>query len=105
MFEVQVHAYGRPIVQHGPAQGLPDFPKHKWVKITSRPIGLERAKELADEQLYHAVVTPWQTAKTVYDNGKPPSLPDGWLKADDYSHLPELIKRAVQKGRMKQLHE
>lgn len=79
-YEVSVHEYGRPMVQRGPMAGCRDFPTHKWTRITPKPLGLVRATALADEQPLHAVVTPWQTAGTVYDNGKAPGLPDGWLK-------------------------
>jgi hypothetical protein len=82
MFEVQTHEYGRPIVQHGPAAGLPDFPQHRWTRITPRPIGLERARALADAQDRHAVVCAWMTAGNIYDNGKQPAIPAGWLPAD-----------------------
>lgn len=80
-YEVSIHAYGRPIVKRGPCQGLPDWPKHQWGRITPRPIGLESAKKLADAQDCHATVNVWQDAQVAYDNGKAPRLPEGWLPA------------------------
>jgi len=80
MYEVAIRGHGCPIVKHGPCEGLPDWPTHKWIRITSRPIGIKRAKRLADEQDCHAVVCIWQTAEKVYDNGKEPYLPEGWVK-------------------------
>jgi hypothetical protein len=81
MFEVAIHGYGKPIVRRGAAEGLPDFPKHTWTRITPRPIGRGRAVNLAADHPFHAVVTVWQSSETVYDNGKAPYLPDGWVSA------------------------
>lgn len=81
-YEVATHEYGRPIVKHGPCAGLPDWPRHKWTRVTPRPIGLARAKAIADAQDKHAVVCVWQTAGNVYDNGKSPALPVGWLAVE-----------------------
>ncbi len=77
-YEVATREHGCPIVRRGPAEGLPDWPRSKWTRITNRPIGLTRALALADAQDRHAVVSVWQTAKMVYDNGKPPAVPEGW---------------------------
>lgn len=81
MYEVATHAHGRPVVKRGPMEGLPNFEQHKWTRITARPVGLDRAKALADAQDGHAVVCEWQTTKKVYDNGKAPTLPEGWKPA------------------------
>lgn len=83
MYEVAIHAYGRKrIMRDCPAQGLLEWPQHKWTCITRRPLGLEKAKALADAQSCHAVVMVWQTAEKAYDNGKAPSVPAGWYPAD-----------------------
>ncbi len=81
MYEVAIHGYGRPIIKRGPMAGCVGFEEHKWTRITARPIGLKRAKELADSQECHSVVLPWMSAGKVYDNGKEPHLPDGWRPA------------------------
>ena len=82
MYEVNLHYHGRRLItRDGPAHGLLEFPQHKWVRITARPIGLARAKTLADAQSQHAAVNVWRTAETVYDNGKPPAVPEGWWPA------------------------
>ena len=82
MYEVAIHSYGRRLItRDGPCQGLLEWPQHNWSRITSRPIGLARAKALADSQNQHAVVCVWMTAEKVHDNGKAPSVPDGWWPA------------------------
>lgn len=82
MFEVSTHAYGRKLITRDcPAQGLLEWPQNKWTRITSRPIGLARAKALADAQEHHATVQVWMTAEVVYDNGKAPAIPQGWYPA------------------------
>jgi len=82
MYEVNVHYHGRPVVRRGPMEGVLDWPRHKWVKITTRPIGFSRAKALADAQPEHAVVTPWLTAGVVYSNDKAAGIPEGWYPPD-----------------------
>lgn len=83
MYEVAIHHYGRKLItRDGPAQGLLEWPQHQWGRITPRPIGLKRAKELADAQDTHATVQVWMTAaEVVYSNGKAPKVPDGWYPA------------------------
>ena len=79
MYEVAIHGYGRRLIRRdGPAQGLLEWPQHTWSRITPRPIGLARAKTLADAQANHATVQAWMTADKVYDNGKAPEIPAGW---------------------------
>jgi hypothetical protein len=79
MYEVATHAYGRRLItRDGPCQGLLEWPQHQWARITARPIGLARAKALADAQDTHATVQFWMTAEVVYDNGKAPIVPAGW---------------------------
>lgn len=79
MYEVATHEYGRKLItRDGPAQGLLEWPHHRWGRITPRPLGLARAKALADAQPIHATVQFWMTAEKVYDNGKPPGIPAGW---------------------------
>lgn len=79
MYEVSIHHHGRKMITSDcPAQGLLEWPQHKWVRITARPIGLARAKALADAQDTHATVQPWMTAEVVYSNGKAPLVPTGW---------------------------
>lgn len=83
MYEVAIHQYGRRLItRDGPAQGLLEWPAHTWTRITPRPVGLARAKALADAQPGHAAVTVWQTADKVHDNGKRPTVPPGWWPAD-----------------------
>jgi hypothetical protein len=83
MYEVAIHHYGRrPITRDGPCQGLLEWPDHRWGRITPRPVGLKRAKALADAQETHATVQPWMTADVVYSNGKAPKVPAGWYPAD-----------------------
>lgn len=77
MYEVAIRSHGSPIVRRGPAEGLPDFPRSKWARITPRPIGLARARRLADAQEHHAVVCVWNTDEKVHDNGKPPAPLEG----------------------------
>ncbi len=77
-YEVQVHGFGRPLCKSGPMSGCYGYPTHTWTRITLRPIGLTRAKHLADAQPHRAVVAPWMETKIVYDNGKAPYTPDGW---------------------------
>lgn len=82
MYEVAIHGYGRRLITRaGPCQGLLEWPQHQWARITPRPIGLARAKALADAQSQHATVQVWMTAEKVYDNGKEPAIPDGWWPA------------------------
>jgi hypothetical protein len=78
-YEVSVHSYGRPMIRRGPMAGCRDFPQHKWQRINARPLGLKKAIALAESQAGRAVVTPWQQAGAVYDNGKEPAVPEGWL--------------------------
>lgn len=80
MYEVAIHNHG--LVQVGgglnnPCEGL-RVSKHEWKRITPRPVGLARAKALADEQPGHATVTTWSSSEVAYDNGKAPHLPAGW---------------------------
>lgn len=83
MYEVAVHAYGRELCKKdGPCQGLLNWPKHKWTSITPRPLGLARAKALADSHPHHATVCVWQSAEVAYDNGKAPEVPPGWYPVD-----------------------
>lgn len=83
MHEVAIHHYGRRLItRDGPAQGLLEWPQHQWSRITPRPLGFARAKALADAQPMHAVVCLWSCADKVYDNGKPPAIPDGWWPAE-----------------------
>lgn len=83
MYEVAIHQHGRKrITKDCPAQGLLEWPQHKWTRITNRPIGLARARALADQQEIHATVQVWQTSEVVYSNGKKPGVPAGWLPAD-----------------------
>lgn len=82
-YEVSIHFYGRRLItRDGPCGGLLEWPEHKWTRITNRPIGLERAKKLADEQSQHATVQLWQTADKIYDNGKAPAVPAGWYSPE-----------------------
>ena len=83
MYEVAVHRYGRKLItRDGPTRGLLEWPQHVWVRITPRPIGLARAKALANAQDTHATVQIWMSADKVYDNDKPALVPDGWYQAD-----------------------
>lgn len=85
-YEVSIHFYGRRLItRDGPCQGLLEWPEHKWTRITQRPIGLARAKALADAQSQHAVVCVWQTAEKAHDNGKNPAVPAGWWPAEAQS--------------------
>lgn len=77
-YEVSVHYYGRPMITRGPMGGCRDFPQHKWVRVNVRPLGLARAIALAKVQPIRAVVAPWETAGSVFDNGKPSGVPEGW---------------------------
>jgi hypothetical protein len=61
--------------------GCFDFPQHKHALITPRPVGIKRAKQLADAQDVHARVVPWMSSGVVYENGKNPGLPEGWKPA------------------------
>ena len=82
MYEVAIHHYGRRLItRDGPAQGLLEWPQHMWARITPRPIGLARAKKLADEQSTHATVQIWLSADKVHDNRKKPAVPEGWWPA------------------------
>jgi hypothetical protein len=83
MYEVAIHRYGRRLItRDGPCQGLLEWPQHSWTRITVRPVGLAKAKELADAQDTHATVQPWMEAGVVYSNGKAPLVPAGWYSAD-----------------------
>jgi hypothetical protein len=82
MYEVATHHHGRRLItRDGPAQGLLEWPEHRWATITPRPLGLARAKALADQQETHATVQVWQTADVAYSNGKAPQVPAGWYPA------------------------
>ena len=83
-YEVAIHEYGRKrITSDCPAQGLLEWPKHRWTRITKRPLGLESAKKLADAQAIHAVVCVWSSAETVHSNAKAPGIPTGWEPASE----------------------
>jgi len=83
MYQVSTHEHGsKRITRDCPAQGLLEWPQHIWTTITPRPVGLAKAKALAEAAPHHAVVNVWKTAEKVYDNGKPPAIPQGW-------HAPE----------------
>lgn len=84
MYEVAIHLHGKRMVEGGinnPCAGLL-VPKHQWLRVNARPLGLARAKALADAQDCHAVVTEWSGAEKFHDNGKPPRVPSGWWPAD-----------------------
>ncbi len=82
-YQVHVHGYGRRLItRDGPSQGLLEWPAHTWAVISTRPMGLQAAVALANEQPQHAVVTLWMDAEKLYDNGKPPALPAGWYPAE-----------------------
>jgi hypothetical protein len=82
MYEVAIHHYGRKLITSDcPAQGLLEWPQHKWARITPRPIGLKRAIALADAQDTHATVQVWMSGMPEdkkHDNGKPALVPAGW---------------------------
>lgn len=78
MYDVFIHGRGRKVVRNGPMQGVLDFPANHWERLTSRPLGFDRAKQLADLQDCHAVVAVYSTSQKIYDNGKPPYVPQGW---------------------------
>lgn len=80
-YEVAIHWHGRRLVQNGPAEGLLNWPEHKWTRVTRRPVGLRKAQALADSLPVRAVVCLWGTAQKVYDNGKAPGVPLGWWPA------------------------
>ena len=90
MYEVTIHSHGRPVVKNGPMAGCLEWPKHQWTCITPRLMGLAKAKALADAQECHAVVTRRNSSETVYDNGKPPALPDGWYPPE--AEVPDWTK-------------
>lgn len=78
-YEVSTRAYGRKrITRDGPCQGLLEWPASVWTRITPRPVGLTRARALADAQATHATVQPWGAADVVYDNGVAAQVPAGW---------------------------
>jgi hypothetical protein len=82
-YEVAIHGYGRKrITRDCPAQGLLEWPQHQWQRITPRPVGIAKARELADAQACHATVQVWMTAEKIYDNGRAPRVPDGWYPAE-----------------------
>lgn len=58
-----------------------------WTRITPRPLGLARAKALADAQPFRAVVCVWHTAEKVHDNGKPARIPAGTWRPDARSAM------------------
>ena len=79
MYEVHTRQSGRKMISNGgPCDGLLERTKHKWTKITRRPIGLKRAIALADAQPTKAVVLVWDSSEKVHDNNKPATVPDGW---------------------------
>ena len=83
MYEVAIHFYGRKLITSNcAAQGLLEWPQHDWRRITPRPVGLARAKALADAQAQHAAVCVWMTTDKAYDNGKSPAVPQGWYPPD-----------------------
>ena len=82
---------------NNPCEGLL-VRKVVWHKITRRPLGLARAKRLADEQPHHAVVCEWGSARVFYDNGKPARLPEGWWPEDAYSALDPRRRAALKDG-------
>lgn len=72
-YEVNAHKYGRPIIRKDcPMQGLPELPKHQWIRLNNRPMALDNAISLAKTCEYHTVVNEWFTTKIVFDNGKEP---------------------------------
>jgi hypothetical protein len=82
-YQVHVHGYGRKLITSNcPAQGLLEWPQHVWGVISTRPMGLKAAIEMADAQPQHAVVTLWMDAEKVHDNGKAPAIPAGWYPAE-----------------------
>jgi len=44
------------------------WPGYRWVRITNRPVGLQRAIRLADAAKNPAVVATWMTSDTCYRN-------------------------------------
>lgn len=81
-YTVHTHAFGRPPIKSGPMQGCFGFPSHRWFDISVRPMSLEKAIVLADAQPHHAVVAQKATSTVLYDNGKVPELPEGWVLYD-----------------------
>lgn len=81
-YQVAVHGYGRKMIRRGPCEGLLEWPQHTWATISTRPMGLKAAIELAHAQTQHAVVTRWMSADKVHDNGRAPCIPDGWYSPD-----------------------
>jgi hypothetical protein len=83
MYEVSAGYYGRKLItRDGPCQGLLEWPQYVWRRLTSRPIGLARAKALADAQSTRATVNPWMSAEVAYTNGKPFAVPEGWYQPE-----------------------
>lgn len=93
-YEVATHDHCGRMVGGGmnnPCEGLLNV-RHAWTRITPRPIGLARAKALADAQPFHAVVCVWRTAEKIHDNGKPARVPAGaWQPSSRSALEPQAI--------------
>jgi hypothetical protein len=81
LYDTFAHYFDRSIVKHGPMGGCIDYPKHSHVKINPRPIGIAKAKTLADECLVHAQVVYHDTSEVVYANSKPAGVQEGHYPA------------------------
>jgi len=79
MYEIWEHYYGRPMIKSGPMSGCYDLPRHKWVRLNKRLVGLKRAIKTAKNHPFHCAVSPPNSTKKTFDNGKSPGLPDGWI--------------------------
>lgn len=92
-YQVHVHGYGRKLItRDGPCQGLLEWPQHVWQTISTRPMGIKAAIQMADAQSQHASVTVWMSAEVVHDNGKAPDIPAGWYPPEAQTVTP---RRAV----------
>lgn len=79
MYQVYEHGYGRKIIKSGPMQGLPEWPQHLW-EWTTQHRAKAKAIEICAAVPHHARVVKNHTAETVFDNGKQPYVPLGWIE-------------------------
>jgi hypothetical protein len=75
------------MVRRGPCEGLLDWPRSKWERVTPSPLSLGAAVALANAHDQHAVVNVWGTADVAHDNGKAPKVPNGWWPAEAQTAL------------------
>lgn len=75
-YNVITLSLGREVIKHGPMQGCIGLEKPKFDLLNKRPVGMDKARKIADEApiaaKVYAVVDGVTMSEPLYHNGKEP---------------------------------